>query len=132
MARAGSHESLDEIRAEMRDRFGPVPTLVENLIASMNLRRQMRELMIVSALLNKDQLEIKFHPDAPVETEKLVALANANRTSMRLTPSYQVIVQITVGEYAQIFAQIEAVLQALAACEKLENWPGRSVEPLAN
>ncbi len=132
MARAGSRESLDEIRAEMRDRFGPVPTLVENLIASMNLRRQMRELMIVSALLNKDQLEIKFHPDAPVETEKLVAMANANRTSMRLTPSYQVIVQIMVGEYEQTFAQIEAVLQALAACEKLENWPGRSVEPLAN
>jgi transcription-repair coupling factor (superfamily II helicase) len=132
MARAGSRESLDEIRVEMRDRFGPVPTLVENLIASMNLRRQMRELMILSALLNKDQLEIKFHPDAPVETEKLVALANANRTSMRLTPSYQVIVQITVGEYEQTFAQIEAVLQALAACEKLENWAGRSVEPLAN
>ena len=132
MARAGAREDLDEIRAEMRDRFGPVPTLVENLIASMNLRRQMRDLMIVSALLKDDQLEIKFHPEAPVETEKLVALANANRTSMRLTPSYQVIVRITLGEYDRIFAQIETVLQALAGCEKLENWPGRSAEPLAN
>src|SRR5207245_5807888 len=99
MARATSLDDLGEVRDEMRDRFGPVPTLVENLIASMNLRRQMRELLIISAILKTDQLEIKFHPDAPVETEKLVALANANRATMRLTPAYQVLAQIVVGEY---------------------------------
>jgi len=130
-ARAGGAAEMDELRDEMRDRYGPVPTLVENLIAAMNLRRQMRDLMILSALLKGDQLEIKFHPDAPLETEKLVALAHANRATMRLTPAYQVIVRIMLGEYEQIFAQIDAVLQVLAACEKLER---RSADaaPLAN
>jgi transcription-repair coupling factor (superfamily II helicase) len=134
MARAASLDDLGEIRDEMRDRFGPVPTLVENLIAAMNLRRQLRELMIVSALLKKDQLEIKFHPDAPVEIGKLEALANANRRTMRLTPSYQVIVTLNISDnYEQLFAQLDGILQALAACEKLEDRPSRGAAgPLAN
>ncbi len=133
MARANSLEDLGEIRDEMRDRFGPVPTLVENLIAAMNLRRQMREMMIVSALLKKSQLEIKFHPEAPVDTQKLEAVANANRRTMRLTPSYQVIVTLNIDAgYEQLFNQIEGVLQVLAACEKLESCPNRLAGPLAN
>jgi transcription-repair coupling factor (superfamily II helicase) len=133
MARATSLDDLSEIRDEMRDRFGPVPTLVENLIAAMNLRRQMRDMMIVSALLKKNQLEIKFHPEAPVETQKLEAMANVNRRMMRLTPSYQVIVTLNLSDdYEQLFTQIDGVLQVLAACEKLENWPSRAAGPLAN
>jgi transcription-repair coupling factor (superfamily II helicase) len=104
----------------MRDRFGPVPTLIENLLKAMNVRRQMKELLITTAILKGDQLEIKFHPEAPIDSEKLVGLAAANRNTMRLTPSYQIIVRLLTGEYEQIFAQIEGILQALAACEKLE------------
>ncbi|MGH7837082.1 MAG: transcription-repair coupling factor, partial [Candidatus Binataceae bacterium] len=132
VARAAGPTEMDELRDEMRDRFGPVPTLVENLIAAMNIRREMRDLMILSALLKGDQLEIKFHPEASIEIEKLTALANANRSTMRLTPAYQVIVRITIGEYEQIFAQIAAVLQVLAACEKLERRPAETAAPLAN
>ena len=132
MARASSSQDLDEMRDEMRDRFGPVPTLIENLIAAMNVRRQMRELMIVSAILKGEEFELKFHPEAPVEIEQLKALANANRTMMRLTPSFQVIVRLQSGEYEQTFAQIDAVLQALAACEKLGNSAVQPTGPLVN
>lgn len=120
MARASAAADLDELREEMRDRFGPVPTLIENLIAAMNLRRTMKEMLVLSAAIKGHQLEIKFHADAPLETEKLVALARANPHTMRLTPSYLVIVQIKTGDYPQTFAQIAGVLQALAACERLE------------
>jgi hypothetical protein len=43
-----------------------------------------------------------------------------------------VIMKIMPGEYEQTFAQIEAVLQALAACEKLEPQAARSAGPLMN
>jgi transcription-repair coupling factor (superfamily II helicase) len=132
MARAAAQTDLDEIRDEMRDRFGPVPTLIENLIAAMNVRRQMKELMILSALLKGDQMEIRFHPDAPVDTQALAALAAANRETMRLTPSYQIIVRLKTGDYEQLFVQIDGVLQALAACEKLESQPIRPAGAVLN
>ena len=132
LARAQTEDELREIRDEMRDRFGPVPTLIENLIAAMNLRRQMKQLMIMSAILKGQQLEIRFHPDAPVETVKLVQLADQNRRTMRLTPSYQVLVQIQPAEYEQTFAQLDGVLQALAGCEKLDNWPAAKAGSIVN
>jgi hypothetical protein len=90
--------------------------------------------MILSVLVKRDQLEIKFHPEAPLDPQKLVALAEANRKTMRLTPSYQVTaaLNVAVGEYDQLFAQIDGILQALATCEKLENRPVHSDGPLAN
>jgi hypothetical protein len=57
----------------------------------MNIRRLMRDQMILSAVIKNDQLEIKFHADAPLDVEKLTAVARANRNTMRLTPSFQVI-----------------------------------------
>ncbi len=131
MARAESERDLDELRDEMRDRFGPLPTLIGNLTAAMNIRRKMKELLIMSAILKGDQLEIRFHPDAPVEPPRLAALAAANRDRIRLTPSFQVMIRFKGNDYEQTFAQLDDVLQALAACEKLESWSGRSGE-LAN
>ncbi len=132
MARATTTADLDEMRDEMRDRFGPVPTLIENLIAAMNLRRTMKEMLVLSAAVKGGQLEIKFHPEAPLDTEKLAALARANPNTMRLTPSYLVIVRIQPGEYEQTFAQITGVLQVLAACEKLETREEKPAETLLN
>ena len=77
MARAAASADLDALREEMRDRFGPPPTLVDNLLAAMDLRRRMREMMMLSAILKGDQLEVKFHPDAPVDTARLIALTEA-------------------------------------------------------
>ena len=98
----------------------------------MNLRRQMKDLLILSAITKGPQLEVRFHPDAPVESAKLVALADANRRTMKLTPSYQVLVRIEPAEYPQLFAQVEAVLQALAGCEKLEHSGSRADAPVMN
>jgi len=138
MARAAARADLDALREEMRDRFGPPPTLVDNLLAAMDLRRRMREMMILSAILKGDQLEVKFHPDAPVDTGRLVALTEANRRRMRLSPSFQVAVRIETGagetgnNYELLFEQLDGVLQALMACEKLEAVPGSPAGPLAS
>jgi transcription-repair coupling factor (superfamily II helicase) len=132
MARAESMEDLDDLRDELRDRFGPVPTLVENLLAAMNVRRQMRELMIMSATLKGNQLHLRFHPQAPMDAELLTKLVNANRARMRLAPNAQLTVRIENRNYEELFEELEPVLQAVAACEKVEPRVGRAAGQLAN
>jgi hypothetical protein len=57
---------------------------------------------------------------------------------MRLTPSYQVVVRLNIENreaanyYDLLFEQLDGVLQALAACEKLDTAPGRPAGPLAS
>ncbi len=132
MARAESVEDFDDLRDELRDRFGPVPTLVENLLRAMNVRRQMRELLIMSALLRGNQLQLRFHPQAPVDAALLTKLVNANRSRMRLAPNAQLTVRIENRNYEELFEELEGVLQALAACEKVEPRVGRAAGQLAN
>ena len=132
MARAESAQDLDDLRDEMRDRFGPVPTLVENLLAAMNIRRQMKSLLIMNAVLKRDELEIKFHPEAPVDGARLRALVDANRPRMRLRPNGTLLVTVANRDHEELFAEIEMTLQALAACEKLEVPTGRAAGVLAN
>ena len=88
--------------------------------------------MILTAIVKGMQLEVRFHPDAPVEPAKLVALAKENRRTMKLTPSYQVIARIVPGEYPQVFAQVDGILQALATCEKLEHSMTSVASPIFN
>ena len=127
MARAQSDAELDEMREEMQDRFGPIPSLVDNLLGAMKIRRKMKELLIVSAILKGGQLEIRFHPEAPVEVNRLITLADANRSRIKLTANFQVQVRFERMNYDQTLAEVDAVLQGLAACEKLN--PTQSREP---
>ncbi len=131
-ARADSEQDLADLKDEMRDRFGPVPTLIDNLVAAMNVRRQMKLLLILSAILKNNLLEVRFHPDAPVDTAKLTALASANRRTLKLTPSFQVMVQLEPGDYERLFAQVDGILQALAGCEKLKSWPAGNARTAPN
>jgi transcription-repair coupling factor (superfamily II helicase) len=132
MARAESVQDFDDLRDELRDRFGPVPTLVENLLAAMNVRRQMRELLIMSAVLRGNQLALRFHPQAPMDAELLSKLVNANRSRMRLAANAQLTVRIENRNYEELFEELEPVLQAVAACEKVEPRMGRAAGQLAN
>jgi len=132
MARAQSAQDLDDLRDEMRDRFGPVPTLVENLLAAMNIRRQMKSLMMMTAVLKHDELEIKFHSEAPIDGARLQALIDANRKRMRLRPNGTMLVTVANRDYEELFADIDMTLQALAACEKLGASTGRAAGALAN
>ncbi|HEY2663002.1 MAG TPA: transcription-repair coupling factor, partial [Candidatus Binataceae bacterium] len=132
MARAQSDDELDEMRAELLDRFGPIPSLVENLLGAMKIRRKMKELLIVSAVLKGGQLEIRFHPEAPVEVNRLIALADANRSRIKLTANFQVHVRFEKMNHDQTLAEIEAVLQGLAACEKLNPTQNREPRQLLN
>jgi transcription-repair coupling factor (superfamily II helicase) len=132
MARAQSDEDLDEMRDEMVDRFGPIPSLVENLLGAMKVRRKMKELLIVSAILKNTQLEIRFHPEAPLEVNRLIALADANRARIKLTANFHVHVRFEKTNHDQTLAEIEGVLQALAACEKLSPIQSREPRQLLN
>jgi len=51
---------------------------------------------------------------------------------MRLAPNAQLTVRIENRNYEELFEELEPILQALAACEKVENRAGRVAGQLAN
>ena len=69
---AGDHGSLDQIRAELEDRYGRIPRSVDDLLQYGRLRRLAESMAIVSVDKSGDTIAIKLGESARVAPEHLM------------------------------------------------------------
>jgi transcription-repair coupling factor (superfamily II helicase) len=81
-----SPEELNEIREEMRDRFGPYSDSVENLFLVMDLRRVLKEHLVQQISVSDGRVFLLFHRESPVKVEKLLELIERPQSRYRLAP----------------------------------------------
>jgi transcription-repair coupling factor (superfamily II helicase) len=72
MAALASIPDLEALRAELRDRFGPIPTEVEHLLALKGLRLLGKEAGADRLRVGSDRIEIELRE--PLPRERIVAL----------------------------------------------------------
>jgi transcription-repair coupling factor (superfamily II helicase) len=77
---------LEEIKEEIRDRFGPCSTAVANLFLVMNLRRVLKEFLVQQISASDGRVFLLFHPQSSVKVEKLLELINKRNSRFRLAP----------------------------------------------
>ncbi len=83
---------------ELRDRYGPIPSIVDTLLDVMELRRRMKMLGILEARVRGTRLALRFHETAPVEAERLVEFAAEGGAGRTLQPDGTLIVGVDPGE----------------------------------
>jgi transcription-repair coupling factor (superfamily II helicase) len=76
---------LEEIKEEMRDRYGPFTEVVENLFRVMDLRRTLKDYLVEQISYNDGRVSLLFHRESPVKVERLVELVGKNG-GIRLSP----------------------------------------------
>jgi transcription-repair coupling factor (superfamily II helicase) len=74
---------LATMAEEMKDRFGPPPREVENLLKVMSVRLLLKRTRILRLDVTPEGLTITFSPDTLVRPEKLVALAKRDPRKYR-------------------------------------------------
>ena len=77
---------LEELRAEIIDRFGPYSAAVHNLFLVMNLRRVLREVLVQQISVSEGKVFLLFHPESPVQVETLLGLIKKQSSRFRLAP----------------------------------------------
>jgi transcription-repair coupling factor (superfamily II helicase) len=77
---------LEELREEIKDRFGPYGPIVDNLFLVMNLRRVLKEFLVQQISVSDGKIFLLFHPESPVKVEKLLALIRKEKSRFRLSP----------------------------------------------
>ena len=70
---------VEPLRAELRDRYGPLPPEVEGLLRYAELRAHAEEVAVTEATLAAGTLVLRFDPRTPVTPEILVRLATERR-----------------------------------------------------
>jgi transcription-repair coupling factor (superfamily II helicase) len=90
LSRAEENREIDDIRAEMVDRYGRAPREATNLIEIMRLRLSMKALGVIRLDYNGKDLVLGFHPSTPVNPETLILWARRDALRVRLLPEDRV------------------------------------------
>ena len=112
LANVQDWSDLEELANEMEDRFGPLPELVRVFLEVMDLRRVLREYLVTSAYKRGDKVTVHFHPDAPIKSERLVALLQKDRSRSHLSPDLRFTFTLKPGE--EVIPAIKTLLQTLS------------------
>ncbi len=108
-------EDRDALAAELRDRFGPLPEMVEILLDVMELRRRLKRLKIREIRRRAGRLSIRLHPASPVPTEAVVAMVARGEAGASLTPDGVLSMPLAPGEERAAVRAAWAVLERIAA-----------------
>ena len=104
---------LEEVAAELEDRYGPVPPLVDTLLRMMELRRWLKDLRVVAARRRGDTIVLEFHDTTPVTVERLLGKVRTSGGRLRLTSGSALALRPTATDHDALIAELRALLQSL-------------------
>ena len=84
-------QELITIKNTLLDRFGPLPPTVENLFDVVDLKMAARESGVISIKIGGYSPVIEFSDRAPINVDRLLAMAKKNR-NIRLTPDQKLVI----------------------------------------
>ncbi|HEV8432120.1 MAG TPA: transcription-repair coupling factor [Thermoanaerobaculia bacterium] len=113
IASATTDVRLDDIRGEMRERFGALPANVENLLHFVKVKHFAQQLGVISIVREGARGVIKLTQNARIDPNKLLALIQEN-PNIKFSPNGVLSFPIK-AHGAEVIDAIEGLLGALAA-----------------
>ena len=115
LAAAESAETVAELRAELTDRFGPLPALAEQLLDTVRIRVAARTLAIEKIEVGEGKALITFAPSTTIDPQRLVHAIQRSRGRLRLRREFTVEAAVARGEWPAVRDSVLRLLEELAA-----------------
>ena len=112
IASAQSDARLEDIRNEMRDRFGALPPNVENLIRFVQVKRYAQQLGVLSIVREGGRGVMKMTQSAKIDPNKLLQMI-AEDPQVKFTPNGVLSFPLR-AQGPEVIAHIEELLQRIA------------------
>jgi transcription-repair coupling factor (superfamily II helicase) len=113
IASATTAERLEDIRNEMRDRFGALPPNVENLLRFVQVKQFAQRLGVISIVREGARGVVKLTQQAKVDPNKLLQLIGEN-PNVKFSPNG--VLSFPLKEHGpEVIDAIEGLLQRIAA-----------------
>ncbi|MGZ8853187.1 MAG: transcription-repair coupling factor, partial [Thermoanaerobaculia bacterium] len=113
IASAANDQRLEDIRNELRDRFGAVPGNIDNLLRFVKLKRFAQSLGVVSIVREGARGVVKMSPQAKVDPNKLLQLIQ-REPQVKFSPNG--VLSFPLKEHGEkVIDAIEELLNGIAA-----------------
>ncbi len=106
-----SEEDMVRLKEEIKDRFGDIPELAENLFKIIGIKLLLKKLKITELSQKGDYIYITFSSDTSVDPQRLLELIKKNPKKFRLTPDSRLIALLEKNR--EVWDGIRYVLQQL-------------------
>jgi transcription-repair coupling factor (superfamily II helicase) len=106
-------EGVADIRAELADRFGPLPSEAEQLLDVVRIRLAARPLAIEKVEIGDGRAVLTFARSTPVEPAKLLASIHASKGRLRMKRDFVLEAATARGEWPRVRDSVLAVLETL-------------------
>ncbi len=104
---------LEDLKDELRDRYGKIPAETNNLLQIVALKMILRKFQITKLERGAGALVLTFNSTTPVTPETILGLVHQSKKKYRFTPEGKLIVAIKTDNDESIFREAKKVLQAL-------------------
>ena len=113
---------VDDIEAELKDRFGPLPEEAKNLLNAVRLKLRLAACG-VSALHGKaNELVWSFDEGCAIDHQRLVSFLQSDPSHYQLTPAQKLIIRTDLPDSFQGYAdKILAILKQWVTCDKFSD-----------
>ena len=109
-----SDEEVDEIGAELRDRFGRIPEEVLHLLEIIKIKILLMKLAVKKLEETPEQIILTFHESTRVSPQKILEWIERGGERCRLTPDSKLILPRNPEMRRDPFGSTKRLLQALA------------------
>ncbi|HZZ37797.1 MAG TPA: transcription-repair coupling factor [Acidobacteriaceae bacterium] len=107
--------ALDEVRAELEDRYGPPPASVGHLLEAARLRMECERIGVAQVDRKRDQLHIRFTESAAVDPGRLMKLVAKNaKRGAQFTPQGVLKFPLTGAKPDEVLDEVRGLLVDLA------------------
>ena len=110
--------ALADVRAELEDRYGPLPESVRHLLNASLLRIECERIGVAQIDRKRDQLHIRFTESAGIDPGRLMKLVAKNaKRGAQFTPQGMLRYPLTSAKPDGVLAEIRALLDQLELTE---------------
>ncbi len=115
IAGAENENVLQDVRAELLDRYGPLPATVQHLVAAGQLRIECERMGVSRVDRKRDSLHLRFTESASVDPEKLMRLVAKNqKRGAQFTPEGVLKFPLVGSKPEEVLAEVRALLELLS------------------
>jgi len=97
LSRGLEEREIKDLKDELRDRFGPLPEVVENLLLISSIKPILQKYLVTSLDFNGKEIIFTFHSEAETSLEKILVLIKDQKNNAKFTPDHKLIVKFSGG-----------------------------------
>ncbi len=110
---AAGEMQLRDLSEELRDRYGPLPEPLANLIEIMTVKLYARAAGVARIDAGKDVVNMTFAPGAPISPDRVMILIRKNKGRIRMIPEYTLQVSLPDESLRTAAEAVKKCLQEL-------------------